>query len=94
MTDLERHITDAMRSLESISGYAKELEDIRRHFANVLEMLTPGGGNQLLTASGDGWPHSSTLEEGILHWLSECSGQDEISRPSKRQVLPDEGSMV
>ena len=56
----------------------KEYEGLRAQFNNVLDLLLPGDGHDLLPLHGQDWP---ALKDRIIGWMAEgLQGQQEYDR--------------
>ena len=65
---LERDITEASRTMTRMTEILKEYEVLRTQFNNVLDLLLPGDGHDLLPLHGQGWP---ALKDQVTGWMAE-----------------------
>ena len=63
---LERDITEASRTMTRMTEILKEYEVLRSQFNNVLDLLLPGDGHDLLPLHGQDWP---ALKDQIIMWM-------------------------
>ena len=63
---LERDITEASRTMTRMTEILKEYEVLRSQFNNVLDLLLPGDGHDLLPLHGQGWP---ALKDEVIMWM-------------------------
>ena len=63
---LERDITEASRTMTRMTEILKEYEVLRSQFNNVLDLLLPGDGNDLLPLHGQDWP---ALKDEVIMWM-------------------------
>ena len=63
---LERDITEASRTMTRMTEILKDYEGLRAQFNNVLDLLLPGDGNDLLPLHGQDWP---ALKDEVIMWM-------------------------
>ena len=63
---LERDITEASRTMTRMTEILKDYEVLRTQFNNVLDLLLPGDGNDLLPLHGQDWP---ALKDEVIGWM-------------------------
>ena len=63
---LERDITEASRTMTRMTEILKEYEVLRSQFNNVLDLLLPGDGHDLLPLHGQDWP---ALKDEVIMWM-------------------------
>ena len=63
---LERDITEASRTVTRTADIVKDYEGLRAQFNNVLDLLLPGDGNDLLPLHGQDWP---ALKDEVIMWM-------------------------
>ena len=63
---LERDITEASRTMTRMTEILKDYEVLRTQFNNVLDLLLPGDGNDLLPLHGQDWP---ALKDEVIVWM-------------------------
>ena len=56
MVDMVENIMEAARTVTRTAEVLKEYEVLRSQFNNVLDLLLPGDGNDLLPLHGQDWP--------------------------------------
>ena len=75
---LEKDMTEALRAFTLGLETLKDYEVLRAQFNNVLDLLLPGDGNDLLPLHGQDWP---ALKDRIIGWMAEgLQGQQEYDR--------------
>ena len=75
---LERDMTEASRTMTRTAEILKDYEVLRSQFNNVLDLLLPGDGHDLLPLRGQDWP---ALKDWIIGWMAEgLQGQQEYDR--------------
>ena len=75
---LEKDMTEALRTFTLGLETLKEYEVLRAQFNNVLDLLLPGDGNDLLPLHGQDWP---ALKDEVIGWMAEgLQGQQEYDR--------------
>ncbi len=81
---LERDITEASRTMTRTAEILKDYEVLRSQLNNVLDLLLPGDGHNLLPLDGHDWP---ALKDQVTVWMAEGSqGQQEYDR-RRRQTF-------
>ena len=68
MVDMERDITEASRTMTRMVEILKEYEVLRTQLNNVLDLLLPGDGHDLLPLHGHDWP---ALKDQVTGWMAE-----------------------
>ena len=63
---LEKDITEASRTMTRMTEILKDYEGLRAQFNNVLDLLLPGDGNDLLPLHGQDWP---ALKDEVIMWM-------------------------
>ena len=63
---LEKDMTEALRTFTLGLETLKDYEVLRAQFNNVLDLLLPGDGNDLLPLHGQDWP---ALKDQITGWM-------------------------
>ena len=63
---LERDITEASRTMTRMTEILKDYEVLRTQFNNVLDLLLPGDGHDLLPLHGQDWP---ALKDEVIMWM-------------------------
>ena len=63
---LERDITEASRTMTRMTEILKDYEGLRAQFNNVLDLLLPGDGHDLLPLHGQDWP---ALKDEVIMWM-------------------------
>ena len=78
MVDMVENIMEASRTLTRTADIVKDYEGLRAQFNNVLDLLLPGDGNDLLPLHGQDWP---ALKDEVTGWMEEgLQGQQEYDR--------------
>ena len=84
MVDMVENILEAARTVTRTAEVLKEYEGLRAQFNNVLDLLLPGDGHDLLPLHGQDWP---ALKDQVIGWMAEglqgsrCTGAA-CGRPS------------
>ena len=68
MVDMVENIMEASRTVTRTADILKEYEGLRAQFNNVLDLLLPGDGNDLLPLHGQDWP---ALKDQVTGWMAE-----------------------
>ena len=68
MVDMEKDMTEALRAFTLGLETLKDYEGLRAQFNNVLDLLLPGDGNDLLPLHGQDWP---ALKDQITGWMAD-----------------------
>ena len=68
MVDMEKDMTDALRTFSLGLETLKVYEVMRTQLNNVLDLLLPGDGNDLLPLYGQDWP---ALKDRVTGWMAE-----------------------
>ena len=63
---LEKDMTEALRTFTLGLETLKNYEVLRAQFNNVLDLLLPGDGNDLLPLHGQDWP---ALKDEVIMWM-------------------------
>ena len=63
---LEKDMTEALRTFTLGLETLKDYEGLRAQFNNVLDLLLPGDGNDLLPLHGQDWP---ALKDEVTGWM-------------------------
>ena len=63
---LEKDMTEALRTFTLGLETLKDYEVLRAQFNNVLDLLLPGDGNDLLPLHGQDWP---ALKDEVIMWM-------------------------
>ena len=78
MVDMEKDMTEALRTFTLGLETLKVYEVMRTQLNNVLDRLLPGDGNDLLPLHGQDWP---ALKDQVTGWIAErLQGQREYER--------------
>ena len=78
MVDMVENIMEASRTVTRTADIVKDYEGLRAQFNNVLDLLLPGDGNDLLPLHGQDWP---ALKDEVIGWMAEgLQGQHEYGR--------------
>ena len=65
---LERDMTEASRTMTRTAEILKDYEVLRAQLNNVLDLLLPGDGHDLLPLRGQDWP---ALKDQVTGWMAE-----------------------
>ena len=75
---LEKDMAEIVSTATRMTEILKEYEVLRSQFNNVLDLLLPGDGHDLLPLHGQDWP---ALKDRIIGWMAEgLQGQQEYDR--------------
>ena len=66
MVDMVENIMEAARTVTRTADIVKDYEGLRAQFNNVLDLLLPGDGNDLLPLHGQDWP---ALKDEVIMWM-------------------------
>ena len=66
MVDMVENIMEAARTVTRTAEIVKEYEVLRSQFNNVLDLLLPGDGHDLLPLHGQDWP---ALKDEVTGWM-------------------------
>ena len=84
MVDMVENIMEASRTLTRTADIVKDYEGLRAQFNNVLDLLLPGDGNDLLPLHGQDWP---ALKDEVTGWMEEgLQGQQEYDRRLRQTI--------
>ena len=67
MVDMEKEMTDALRTMTRMAEALKDYEVMRSQLNNVLDLLLPGDGHDLLPLRGQDWP---ALKDQVTGWMA------------------------
>ena len=68
MVDMVENIMEASRTVTRTADIVKDYEGLRAQFNNVLDLLLPGDGNDLLPLHGQDWP---ALKDEVTGWMAD-----------------------
>ena len=68
MVDMVKDIMEAARTVTRMAEVLKDYEVLRAQLNNVLDLLLPGDGNDLLPLRGQDWP---ALKDQVTGWMAE-----------------------
>ena len=68
MVDMVENIMEASRTVTRTADIVKDYEGLRAQFNNVLDLLLPGDGNDLLPLHGQDWP---ALKDRVTGWMAD-----------------------
>ena len=89
MVDMVENIMEAARTVTRTAEVLKDYEVLRAQFNNVLDLLLPGDGHDLLPLHGQDWP---ALKDQVIGWMAERSqGQHEYDRVQRPTIGSDAG---
>ena len=66
MVDMVENIMETARTVTRTAEIVKDYEGLRAQFNNVLDLLLPGDGNDLLPLHGQDWP---ALKDEVIMWM-------------------------
>ena len=66
MVDMVENIMEAARTVTRTADIVKDYEGLRAQFNNVLDLLLPGDGHDLLPLHGQDWP---ALKDEVTGWM-------------------------
>ena len=91
MVDMEKDMTEALRTMTRMAEVLKDYEGLRAQFNNVLDLLLPGDGNDLLPLRGQDWP---ALKDQVTGWMAAgLQGQHEYDRVLRQSFGSGAGRM-
>ena len=68
MVDMVENIMEAARTVTRTADIVKDYEGLRAQFNNVLDLLLPGDGHDLLPLRGQDWP---ALKDPVTGWMAD-----------------------
>ena len=68
MVDMVENIMEAARTVTRTADIVKDYEVLRAQLNNLLDLLLPGDGNDLLPLHGQDWP---ALKDQVTGWMAE-----------------------
>ena len=68
MVDMEKDMTEALRTMTRMAEVLKDYEVLRAQLNNVLDLLLPGDGHDLLPLRGPDWP---ALKDQVTGWMAD-----------------------
>ena len=68
MVDMVENIMEAARTVTRTAEIVKDYEGLRAQFNNVLDLLLPGDGHDLLPLHGQDWP---ALKDQVTGWMAD-----------------------
>ena len=66
MVDMEKDMTEVVRTVTRVAEVLKDYEGLRAQFNNVLDLLLPGDEHDLLPLYGQDWP---ALKDEVIGWM-------------------------
>ena len=91
MVDMEKDIMEAARTATRTAEVLKDYEVLRAQLNNVLDLLLPGDGHDLLPLRGQDWP---ALKDQVTGWMAEgLQGQHEYDRVQRQTFGSGAGSV-
>ena len=89
MVDMVENIMEASRTVTRTAEVLKDYEVLRAQFNNVLDLLLPGDGQDLLPLHGQDWP---SLKDQVIGWMAAgLQGQQEYERRRRQTFGSDAG---
>ena len=89
MVDMEKDMTEALRTFTLGLETLKVYEVMRTQLNNVLDRLLPGDGNDLLPLHGQDWP---ALKDQVIMWMAEQL--DGMAYGRRRQTFGSDAGRV
>ena len=68
MVDMVENIMEAARTVTRTADIVKDYEVLRAQLNNLLDLLLPGDGNDLLSLHGQDWP---ALKDQVTGWMAD-----------------------
>ena len=68
MVDMEKDMTEVVLKVTRMAEVLKDYEVLRAQLNNVLDLLLPGDGNDLLPLRGQDWP---ALKDQVTGWMAQ-----------------------
>ena len=68
MVDMEKDMTEALRTMTRMAEVLKDYEVMRSQLNNVLDLLLPGDEHDLLPLRGQDWP---ALKDQVTGWMAD-----------------------
>ena len=68
MVDMEKDMTEALWTMTRMAEVLKDYEGLRAQLNNVLDLLLPGDGHDLLPLYDQEWP---ALKDRVIGWMAE-----------------------
>ena len=68
MVDMEKDMTEVVQTVTRMVEVLKDYEGLRAQLNNVLDLLLPGDGNDLLPLHGQDWP---ALKDPVTGWMAD-----------------------
>ena len=88
MVDMERDMTEALRTFTLGLETLKVYEVMRSQLNNVLDLLLPGDGHDLLPLRGQDWP---ALKDQVTGWMAEQMQGMVYGRRLRQTIGPGAG---
>ena len=67
MVDMEKDMTEVVLKVTRMTEVLKDYEVLRSQLNNVLDLLLPGDGHDLLPLGGQDWP---ALKDQVIGWMA------------------------
>ena len=68
MVDMEKDMTEVVQTVTRMAEVLKDYEVMRSQLNNVLDLLLPGDGHDLLPLHGQDWP---ALKDQVTGWMAD-----------------------
>ena len=88
MVDMEKDMTEVVRKVTRMAEVLKDYEVLRSQLNNVLDLLLPGDGHDLLPLRGQDWP---ALKDQVIMWMAEQLDGMAYGRRLRQTIGPDAG---
>ena len=86
MVDMEKDMTEVVRTVTRMAEVLKDYEVLRAQLNNVLDLLLPGDGHDLLPLRGQDWP---ALKDQVTGWMAEELQGQVYGRRLRQTIGPD-----
>ena len=91
MVDMEKDMTEVVLKVTRMAEVLKDYQGLRAQLNNVLDLLLPGDGHDLLPLRGQDWP---ALKDQVTGWMAEgLQGQQEYDRVLRQTFGSGAGSV-
>ena len=88
MADMEKDMTEVVLKVTRMTEVLKDYEVLRAQFNNVLDLLLPGDGHDLLSLHGQDWP---ALKDQVIGWMAEQLDGMVYGRRLRQTIGPGAG---
>ena len=84
MVDMEKDMTEVVQTVTRMVEILKDYEVLRAQLNNVLDLVLPGDGHDLLPLHGQDWP---ALKDQVIGWMPERLQRQQEYGPVLRQTI-------